>query len=143
MKTPLIEELKNLRQKITWQRECICEVMDTHQFVEAADVYDLIQQKHKRVPMATIYRVLGELEGHGLVERVTVDGRKACFARTPETKTVRLVDSRTGDIADVSASTQLEGAIRRLAEETGVAIRDYNINVFVDKLPPRQTVTPG
>ncbi|MEM8491527.1 MAG: transcriptional repressor [Pseudomonadota bacterium] len=143
MKTPLIEELKNLRQKITWQRECICEVMDTHQFVEAADVYDLIQQKHKRVPMATIYRVLGELEGHGLVERVTVDGRKACFARTPETKKVRLVDSRTGDIADVSASTQLEGAIRRLAEETGVAIRDYNINVFVDKLPPRQTVTPG
>lgn len=69
------ERLENVGLKATPQRLTVLQAMLTHErrHLSAGDVYQRITQQEGRVGMATIYRVLGQLTGVGILARHIFD----------------------------------------------------------------------
>ena len=65
------ERLNDVGLKATPQRLTVLQTMLTHErrHLSAADVHQRIAQQNGRVGMATIYRVLGQLTGVGILAR--------------------------------------------------------------------------
>ena len=65
----VIEKLKNDGCRITKQRKLIDVIMNNN-FNSCKDIYYQVTEKDKTVGMATVYRMIRQLEDMGIVNRI-------------------------------------------------------------------------
>lgn len=66
----VIEKLKNDGCRITKQRKLIIDVIMNNNFNSCKDIYYQVTEKDKTVGMATVYRMIRQLEDMGIVNRI-------------------------------------------------------------------------
>ena len=66
----VIEKLKNDGCRITKQRKLIIDVIMNNNFNSCKDIYYQVTEKDKAVGMATVYRMIRQLEDMGIVSRI-------------------------------------------------------------------------
>ena len=66
----VIEKLKNDGCRITKQRKLIIDVIMNNSFNSCKDIYYQVTEKDKTVGMATVYRMIRQLEDMGIVNRI-------------------------------------------------------------------------
>ena len=66
----VIERLKNDGCRITKQRKLIIDVIMNNNFNSCKDIYYQVTEKDKAVGMATVYRMIRQLEDIGIVSRI-------------------------------------------------------------------------
>ena len=66
----VIERLRNDGCRITKQRKLIIDVIMNNNFNSCQDIYYQVAEKDKTVGMATVYRMIRQLEDMGIVNRI-------------------------------------------------------------------------
>ena len=66
----VIERLRNDGCRITKQRKLIIDVIMNNNFNSCKDIYYQVTEKDKAVGMATVYRMIRQLEDMGIVSRI-------------------------------------------------------------------------
>ena len=66
----VIERLRNDGFRITKQRKLIIDVIMNNNFNSCKDIYYQVAEKDKTVGMATVYRMIRQLEDMGIVNRI-------------------------------------------------------------------------
>jgi len=66
----VIERLRNDGCRITKQRKLIIDVIMNNNFNSCKDIYYQVTEKDKTVGMATVYRMIRQLEDMGIVSRI-------------------------------------------------------------------------
>ncbi|MGP1613157.1 MAG: Fur family transcriptional regulator [Catonella sp.] len=66
----VIERLKNDGCRITKQRKLIIDIIMNNNFNSCKDIYYQVTKKDKTIGMATVYRMIRQLEDMGIVNRI-------------------------------------------------------------------------
>lgn len=66
----VIDRLKTDGCRITKQRRLIIDVIMNNDFTSCKDIYYQVTEKDKTVGMATVYRMIRQLEDLGIVSRI-------------------------------------------------------------------------
>ena len=75
------QDLRKAGLKVTLQRLKILEILEVSEqrHMSAEDVYKALLESGEEIGLATVYRVLTQFEGAGLVSRLSIDGGHAVF----------------------------------------------------------------
>lgn len=75
------QDLRKAGLKVTLPRLKVLEILETadHRHLSAEDVYKAMLEMGEEIGLATVYRVLTQFEGAGLVSRLSIEGGHAVF----------------------------------------------------------------
>ncbi|AFJ02176.1 Ferric uptake regulation protein FUR [Methylophaga frappieri] len=75
------QDLRKAGLKVTLPRLKVLEILETspQRHLSAEDVYKALLEMGEEIGLATVYRVLTQFEGAGLVSRLNIDGGHAVF----------------------------------------------------------------
>ena len=75
------QELRKAGLKVTLPRLKVLEILDQadQRHLSAEDVYKALLEMGEEIGLATVYRVLTQFEGAGLVSRLSIEGGHAVF----------------------------------------------------------------
>src|SRR5690606_7259518 len=117
--------------KTTLPRLKVLEVFDSHpdRHLSATDVYRLLMEQRDEIGLATVYRVLGQLTGAGVLSRIQVEPHGGPFELGSKARPALRVCTRCGPAAESSgpASAQPAG---RVARRPGFALEGYNLGLY-------------
>jgi Fur family transcriptional regulator, ferric uptake regulator len=126
------QQLKNAGLKPTVPRLAIFRAFHAGDrgHVTAADLYLAFQKSGDAIGIATVYRVLGDLETHGLIKRIQIGNGKARFELASAGRHFHIVDVRRGEIVEL-ADEALLARLDELVANEGYRIVDLQLNVYV------------
>ena len=124
--------LKKAGLKATLPRLRILEILDRNgeRHLSAEDVYRALLEAGEDVGLATVYRVLTQFEGAGIVERHNFDGTHAVFemARGPHHDHMVCVD--TGQVIEFF-DDEIERRQREIVAAHGFELQDHSLILYV------------
>lgn len=126
------QELKKAGLKVTLPRVKILQIMENSQVrhMSAEDVYKALLEAGEDVGLATVYRVLTQFEGAGLVERHNFDGGHSVFELDRGEHHDHMVCIETGKVIEFH-SDEIEELQTRIAAEKGYDITGHSLVLYV------------
>ena len=125
------QDLRKAGLKVTLPRMKILEILEqsTQQHLSAEDIYRVLLDSDEEIGLATIYRVLTQFEGAGLVMRHHFEGGQAVFELDRGKHHDHLICIKCGKIVEfVNAS--IEEQQKKIAEEAGFKITDHSLILY-------------
>lgn len=127
------QDLKNAGLKATTPRLKILNLFETSdvRHLTAEDVYKILLADGEDVGLATVYRVLTQFEGAGLLIRHHFEGDKAVFELNQGKHHDHLVCLQCGKVEEFY-DPDIEKRQEKIAKERGFAIREHSLHLFAD-----------
>lgn len=138
MSTFLLQALRTTRLRPTMPRIAILQVLESAGETQALDAEDIFQRVMARGPKAglgTIYRVLHELERHGLLLREWGGGRKVMYRlkpRTGQSQALFMVCPHSGRRLEI-VDPVLNDRLRAAASNLGLSLAGRRVLIEVDE----------
>jgi Fur family ferric uptake transcriptional regulator len=126
------QELRKAGLKVTSPRLKILEVLENsdERHMSAESVYKALLGTGEDFGLATVYRVLTQFEGAGLVVRHNFEGGTAVFELTDRTHHDHLVCLKTGRVIEF-VDDRIEQLQREIAEKHGYVIEEHSLVLYV------------
>ena len=126
------KELKKAGLKATLPRLRILEILETSsaRHMSAEDVYKALLGSGDDVGLATIYRVLTQFEGAGIVQRHNFDSGHAVFEMTQNDHHDHMVNVVTGEVIEFNCD-EIERLQREIVERAGYVLDDHSLVLYV------------
>lgn len=127
-------ELRKAGLKVTLPRVKILEMLENSdtRHLSAEDIYRMLLEGGEEIGLATVYRVLTQFEGAGLVIRHNFEGGHAVFELERGPHHDHMVDVETGKVIEF-VSEAIEKLQREIAAEHGYEIEDHSLVLYVKK----------
>jgi len=125
-------ELRKAGLKITLPRLKILEIFEQSEdrHLSAEDIYKELLQSDEDIGLATVYRVLTQFEGAGLVTRHNFEGGHSVFELDDGEHHDHMVCVETGDVVEFF-SEEIEELQHKMAEEHGYELLDHSLVLYV------------
>jgi Fur family ferric uptake transcriptional regulator len=125
------EDIKRAGLKVTLPRVKILEIMENSSMrhLSAEDVYKQLLESGEEVGLATVYRVLTQFEGAGLVTRHHFEGGHSVFELEQGKHHDHIVCVKCGKIEEFIDDT-IEQRQRDIAEKAGFEITDHCLYIY-------------
>jgi Fur family ferric uptake transcriptional regulator len=126
------QELKKVGLKVTLPRVKILQILENSQVrhMSAEDVYKALLEAGDDVGLATVYRVLTQFEGAGLVERHNFDGGHSVFELDRGEHHDHMVCVETGKVIEFH-DEEIERLQHKIAEDKGYEITGHSLVLYV------------
>ena len=125
-------ELRRAGLKVTHPRMRILEILETHdgKHMTAEDIYRHLLTHEDDIGLATVYRVLTQFEGAGLVLKHNFEGGQAVYELDRGKHHDHMVDLDTGNVIEFT-SEEIERLQREIAERYGYVIEEHSLVLYV------------
>jgi Fur family ferric uptake transcriptional regulator len=126
------KELRKAGLKITLPRLKILEILEAAKarHMSAEDIYKNLLQSGEDIGLATVYRVLTQFEGAGLVTRHNFEGGHSIFELDDGDHHDHMVCVDTGDVIEF-VSEEIERLQHEIAEKFGYELLDHSLVLYV------------
>ena len=126
------KSLKEAGLKATLPRIRILEILEASEqkHVSAEDVYKALLEAGEDVGLATVYRVLTQFEGAGLVIRHHFDTGHSVFELDSGGHHDHMVCIKTGRVIEFE-NEEIEKLQRQIAEEHGYELAEHSLILYV------------
>lgn len=125
------QEIRKAGLKVTLPRVKILEVLeendDRHMTAEA--VYRALLERGEEIGLATVYRVLTQFEGAGLVARHHFEGGQAVFELDRGEHHDHIVCLQCGRVEEFVDDT-IEACQKKIAAKHGFSIKDHSLIIY-------------
>jgi Fur family ferric uptake transcriptional regulator len=127
------QELKKAGLKVTLPRMKILEILERAEprHLSAEDVYKVLLDSGDEIGLATVYRVLTQFEGAGLVNRHHFEGGHAVFELNRGGHHDHIVCTECGRVEEFYDET-IERRQKAIARDRGFRIRDHSLIIYGD-----------
>ena len=124
-------ELRNVGLKVTLPRKRVLEIFRSSPsaHLSAEEVYRQLLDQHQDVGMATVYRVLAQLESAGLLLRQVFDGGRAVYEYNEGTHHDHLICVQCGRVDEFTDET-IESLQEGIALAHGYRLTDHRLALF-------------
>ena len=124
-------KIKKAGLKVTLPRVKILKVMENsdENHLSAEGVYKILLQNGEQIGLATVYRVLTQFEGAGLVRRHHFDGGQSVFELDRGEHHDHLVCVKCGKIVEFNEET-IEKRQKAIAREHGFSLEDHTLVIY-------------
>ncbi len=130
------QELRNAGLKVTLPRLKILQILESSadgpQHMSAEDVYLALRAAGEEVGLATVYRVLTQFEGAGLVDRHNFEAGHSVFELSKGEHHDHMVCMSSGEVIEFT-DTLIEKRQREIAAEHGYELVDHSLVLYVRK----------
>ncbi|WP_280154480.1 ferric iron uptake transcriptional regulator [Piscinibacter sp. XHJ-5] len=129
-----MDELENLRHvglKATQPRLRVLEIIRTspQRHLSADEVYKRLVEEKIDIGLATVYRVLGQLEHAGILSRSSFDSGKSVFEIDEGTHHDHMVCVACGRV-DEFHDAQIEERQRAVAAQRGFSLQEHRLALY-------------
>lgn len=126
------QELRKAGLKVTLPRVKILQILESSEqhHMSAEDVYKSLMEAGEDVGLATVYRVLTQFEGAGLVVRHNFDGGHSVFELARGDHHDHMVCTDTGTVIEFH-NEEIERLQEAIAEEHGYEIVGHSLVLYV------------
>ncbi|TVZ40242.1 Fur family ferric uptake transcriptional regulator [Alteromonadaceae bacterium 2753L.S.0a.02] len=126
------QELRKVGLKVTLPRVKILQILENspERHLSAEDVYKLLMESGEDVGLATVYRVLTQFEGAGLVERHNFDGGHSVFELDRGDHHDHMVCVETGRVIEFH-NEKIEQLQHEIAADHGYDITGHSLVLYV------------
>jgi Fur family ferric uptake transcriptional regulator len=124
-------QIKQAGLKVTLPRVKILDVLETSdkRHLSAEDVYKALLAHEEEIGLATVYRVLTQFEGAGLVCRHHFEGGQSVFELNRGGHHDHLVCVSCGKVVEFLEET-IEARQRAIAREHGFTLEDHSLVIY-------------
>ncbi|NQZ53830.1 MAG: ferric iron uptake transcriptional regulator [Piscirickettsiaceae bacterium] len=125
------QDLRNVGLKVTLPRLKVLEILETtkQRHMSAEDVYKALLEMGEEIGLATVYRVLTQFQGAGLVSRLSIDDGHAVFELEDGTHHDHLLCVRCHQIEEFIDEV-IEQRQRAIALEKGFEMTDHSLYIY-------------
>lgn len=126
------QELRKVGLKVTLPRVKILQILESSEqrHLSAEDVYKALMDVGEDVGLATVYRVLTQFEGAGLVVRHNFDGGHSVFELARGDHHDHMVCMTTGDVIEFH-DEEIERLQVEIAAKNGYEIVGHSLVLYV------------
>ncbi|MET4696074.1 Fur family ferric uptake transcriptional regulator [Endozoicomonas sp. NE40] len=126
------QELRKAGLKVTLPRVKILQILEGSKglHMSAEDVYKALLEAEEDVGLATVYRVLTQFEGAGLVVRHNFDSGHSVFELARGEHHDHMVCMESGEIIEF-IDEEIERRQKEIADQHGYEIVDHNLVLYV------------
>ena len=126
------QELRKAGLKVTLPRVKILQILENSEqrHLSAEDVYKALLEAGEDVGLATVYRVLTQFEGAGLVERHNFDGGHSVFELDRGDHHDHMVCIESGTVIEFH-NDKIEQLQEQIANEHGYDITGHSLVLYV------------
>ncbi len=126
------QELRKAGLKVTLPRVKILQILENSEqrHLSAEDVYKALLEAGEDVGLATVYRVLTQFEGAGLVERHNFDGGHSVFELDRGDHHDHMVCIESGTVIEFH-NDKIEQLQEQIAHEHGYDITGHSLVLYV------------
>ena len=125
------QDLKRAGLKVTLPRMKILEILEssTKRHLSAEEIYRELMNAGEEIGLATIYRVLTQFEGAGLVIRHHFETGQAVFELERGKHHDHLICVKCGKIVEF-VDESIEAKQKEIAEKNGFRISDHSLIIY-------------
>ena len=125
------KELKERGLKVTTARIQILEIFQAPgiRHLTADDVYRQLIRQGSEIGLATVYRVLTQLQQAGLLKQVYFESGRALYELDDGEHHDHLIDVETGKVVEF-VDPEVEALQRQIAEKLGYRLVDHRMELF-------------
>jgi len=124
------ENLKKAGLKVTLPRVKILEIMEkTKGHLSAEDIYKTLLESGEEIGLATVYRVLTQLEAAHLVVRHNFESGQSVFELDNGEHHDHLVCVKCSDVEEF-VDDVIEKRQQEIAKKSGFTITDHSLNIY-------------
>ncbi|BDZ74900.1 MULTISPECIES: ferric iron uptake transcriptional regulator [Methylophaga] len=125
------QDLRKAGLKVTLPRLKVLEILETSDLrhMSAEDVYKALLDMGEEIGLATVYRVLTQFEGAGLVSRLSIEGGHAVFELQDGSHHDHLLCVRCGKIEEFFDEV-IEQRQKAIAKEKGWEMTDHSLYIY-------------
>lgn len=125
------QQIKQAGLKVTLPRVKILKILETSErrHLSAEDVYKELLARGEEIGLATVYRVLTQFEGAGLVCRQHFEGGQSVFELNRGGHHDHLVCIKCGKV-DEFVDEMIEQRQRLIASENGFALAEHSLVIY-------------
>ncbi len=126
-----ITRLRDAGIKATFPRIKILDIFYQHanQHMSAADIYRNLISAHSNIGLATVYRVITQLEDAGLLKRTQLDAHTTVFELNDKGHHDHMVCTHCGRILE-SSDPAMAQLVRKIAKRSGFALNSYSLVLY-------------
>lgn len=124
-------DLRKAGLKVTTPRLRILEILEEAEphHLSAEDVYKELLANDSDIGLATVYRVLTQFEGAGIVTRHHFAGGQAVFELDTGDNHDHIVCVKSGKVAEFK-DVRIEERLHEIADELGYSLTDHRIVLY-------------
>jgi Fur family ferric uptake transcriptional regulator len=124
-------QIREAGLKVTLPRVKILNILETsrRRHLSAEDVYKALLEKGEEIGLATVYRVLTQFEGAGLVCRHHFEGGQSVFELNRGEHHDHLVCVKCATVVEFLDET-IEGRQRAIARDHGFTLEDHSLVIY-------------
>lgn len=132
------QDLRKVGLKVTHPRIRILEILETAspRHLTAEDIYRHLLENGDDIGLATVYRVLTQFEGAGLVLKHNFEGGQAVYELDRGQHHDHMVDLDTGKVIEFT-SPEIEKLQQQIAEKMGFVIEEHSLVLYVRAKPKK------
>lgn len=125
------QDLRKAGLKVTLPRLKVLEILENakQRHLSAEDVYKAMLEMGEEIGLATVYRVLTQFEGAGLVSRLNIDGGHAVFELEDGLHHDHLLCVRCHNIEEF-VDEVIEQRQREIAKQKGFEMTDHSLYIY-------------
>ncbi len=125
------QDLRKAGLKVTLPRMKILEILETstEPHLSAEDIYRILMDSDEDIGLATVYRVLTQFEGAGLVIRHHFEGGQGMFELDRGKHHDHLICIKCGKIVEF-VNSDIEEKQHQIAKEAGFDITDHSLTIY-------------
>lgn len=126
------QELRKAGLKVTLPRLKILEILEQSgmRHMSAEDIYRELLNQGEDIGLATVYRVLTQFEGAGLVSRHNFEGGHSVFELDDGEHHDHMVCIESGDVVEF-INDEIERLQHEIAKEHGYELVGHNLVLYV------------
>ncbi|MEJ2308687.1 MAG: ferric iron uptake transcriptional regulator [Gammaproteobacteria bacterium] len=126
-------DIRQAGLKVTLPRVKILEILENskQKHLSAEDVYKILLEKEEEIGLATVYRVLTQFEGAGLVQRHNFEGGHSVFELDRGTHHDHIVCLDCGHVEEFFDET-IESCQQKMAERLGFELADHSMVLYAN-----------
>ncbi|WP_317930206.1 ferric iron uptake transcriptional regulator [Halioxenophilus sp. WMMB6] len=127
-------ELRKVGLKVTLPRVKILQILESSEqrHMSAEDVFKTLMESGEDVGLATVYRVLTQFEGAGLVERHNFDGGHSVFELDRGDHHDHMVCVHSGEVVEFH-SDEIEKLQEEIARRHGFELTGHSLVLYVKR----------
>ncbi|HAQ50703.1 MAG TPA: ferric iron uptake transcriptional regulator [Gammaproteobacteria bacterium] len=125
------QDLRKAGLKVTLPRLKVLEILEVSEerHLSAEDVYKALLESGEEIGLATVYRVLTQFEGVGLVSRLSIDGAHAVFELKDSEHHDHLLCIKCNKIEEF-VDEVIEQRQRAIAESKGFDMTGHSLYIY-------------
>ena len=128
------QDLRNAGLKVTLPRVKILEILESSKtrHLSAEDIYRALIDSDADIGLATVYRVLTQFEGAGLVAKHNFEGGQSVYELETGDHHDHMIDIESGKVTEFY-SEDIERLQKEIAEKHGFTLEDHTMVLYVRK----------